>query len=139
MYAAQLLDEAKTRLSLKSDYALAKASGMSKQRIGAIRAGKEGIPLHFAYWLAITLERDPAHVVAVLEQEREKNAERVAFWTSFLSRAAVLTLTCCTLVLGLFALGGSAQAASGGNNRTGASSDNQRLRRIPLEFSMVMV
>lgn len=126
MKAVRILDEAKDRLLLKSDYALAKASGIPKQRIQAIRAGKEGIPLHLAYWLAITLERDPAALVAELEEEREKNPSRKAFWGSFLSRAVAPALCCCTMGLGSFGGSGSALAANGGLE---TSSHNLRLRR----------
>ena len=121
MKAAQLLDEAKTRLCLKSDYALAKASGMRREDLPSIRSGKRAIPLHLAYWLAITLERDPASVVAELEEEREKNETRKAFWRSFLSRAAVLTTAACTLVSLNFVTGGTARGSNGGDN---ARSDN---------------
>jgi len=121
MYAAQLLDEAKTRLCLKSDYALAKASGITPGQLAEMRYGKRAIPLHLAYWLAITLERDPAQVVAILEEEREKNPARRDFWKSFISHAAPLTLTVCMLAFALFGLGGTVQAASGGNR---TSADN---------------
>lgn len=114
MKAAQLLDEAKRRLLLKSDYALAKASGTTKQRINAIRSGREPVPLHMAFWLAITLERDPALIVAELEEERETNITRKAFWQSFLSRAAQLAAMSCTLAFVNFGGSGSAQANTGG-------------------------
>lgn len=115
MKAASLLDAAKDRLSLKSDYALAKAASTPKQRISRIRQGKEPVPLHLAYWLAITLQRDPAAVVAELEEEREKDADRKAFWRSFLSRAPLSVLAAlCTLALTSFGIGGNAQAANGG-------------------------
>lgn len=128
MKAAELLDAAKSRLGLSSDHALAKASGIKTGWLPAIRRGERAIPLHLAYWLAITLERDPAAVVAELEEEREKNETRRAFWRSFRLRATLQTLAAAvTLVLASFGTGGNAQAASGG---TSASSHNQRLRRI---------
>lgn len=114
MKAALLLDAAKERLSLKSDYALAKAAEVPKQRISNVRKGIERIPLHLAYWLAITLQLDPAQVVAELEADWEKNEKRAAFWRSFLSRAALLAGVACTLVLLSFAGSGNAQAANGG-------------------------
>lgn len=121
MKAAQLLDAAKERLSLKSDYALAKASGINRSWITGFRNGSRAVPLHLAYWLAITLERDPAALVAELEEEREKHEGRKAFWKSFLSRVAVQMLACYTLVFASFGTGGNAQAGIGGNK---PSSDN---------------
>lgn len=115
MKAASLLDAAKVRLSLKSDYALAKAARINRAWIPAIRRGERAVPLHLAYWLAITLQRDPAAVVAELEEEREKDADRKAFWRSFLLRAPLSVLTAlCTLVWMNFGIGGNAQAANGG-------------------------
>jgi transcriptional regulator with XRE-family HTH domain len=114
MKAAELLDLAKGRLSLKSDYALAKMSGIPKQRISQIRSGKEAMPLHLIYWLAVTLEKDPAELVAQQEIEREKNPERVKFWNSFLSRAALLLGLVVALPSMLSGSIGNAQAASGG-------------------------
>jgi anti-sigma-K factor RskA len=99
MRAADLLDQAKEALCLKSDYALAKASGIPRNDIPAIRTGKRAVPLHLAYWLAITLQLDPAQVVAELEEEREKNPTRAAFWRSFLLRAASRVVVACTLVV----------------------------------------
>lgn len=115
MKAASLLDAAKVRLSLKSDYALAKAASTKNNHIAEIRSGKRAVPLHLAYWLAITLQRDPAAVVAELEEEREKDADRKAFWRSFLLRAPLSVLAAlCTLAWMNFGIGGNAQAANGG-------------------------
>lgn len=123
MKAAELLDAAKQRLLLKSDYALAKAIDINKGWIPAIRRGERAVPLDVAYRLAITLERDPAQVIAELEAEREKNERRAAFWRSFLSRAAQLAGVACTLALLSFGGSGSTQAASGGPER---NSNNPR-------------
>lgn len=115
MKIEKYLDEAKRRLDIASDYALAKKMEVPKQYIQEMRKGKRGTPLSAAYWLAITLELDPAEVVAELEAEREKNPGRREFWKSFLShasKAAVLLL--CMLVWGFSAGVGSGQGATGG-------------------------
>ena len=127
MRVSILFDEAKDRLGLKSDYALAKAMEERRESIPAMRSGKRAVPIKLAFWLAITLERDPALIVAELEAEREKNAERLAFWRSFLSRAAVTTLAVCTLGLLPLGHGANAQATNGGPKFT---SDNQRFREM---------
>lgn len=75
------------------------------------------MPLDMAFRIAITLELDPAQVVADLEEQREKNAKRQGFWRSFTSRAhssAVAVL--CMLALIASATCGSVPGLSGGAN-----------------------
>jgi hypothetical protein len=127
MLPTEYLDAAKARLQLKSDYALAKLAKVRREDIPGIRSGKRAVPLDLAYWLAITLEKDPAEVIADLELQREKNPERVKFWNSFLSRAACWLGTAAVLLLTSSAPTGNAQAATGGNWTT---SHNLAFRRI---------
>ena len=62
----------------------------------------------------IALELDPAHVIADLEEQREKNEKRRDFWRSFLSRAPMLIAAlACTLVLSFSATYASAHEAGG--------------------------
>jgi len=118
MKPTEYLDAAKARLNLPSDYALAKALEMDRQSIPAIRKGERHLPLDVAFRIAITLEIDPAQVVADLEEQREKNAKRRGFWASFSSRAARLSaVLACTLALLLSATFGSVQAGTGGAGR----------------------
>jgi len=98
MQANDLLNAAKDRLKLVSDYQLAKRLNLPRQSMPGIREGTRPLPLDVAYKLAIILELDPAQVVAELEAERERNPQRAEFWRSFLSRAALLVVTvACTL------------------------------------------
>lgn len=76
------------------------------------------MPLHLIYWLAVTLEKDPAELVAQAEIAREKNPERVKFWSSFLSRAACWIGTAAVLLWMPFGPTDSARAASGGLDRS---------------------
>lgn len=121
MSPAEYLDAAKARLELKSDYSLAKKAGINKCWIPGIRKGNRAIPIQTAYWLAITLEKDPAEVVADLEMQREKNPERLKFWSGFLSRAALLLGLVVVLPSLLSGPTGNAHAANGG---TGATPHN---------------
>jgi len=115
MKAAEYLDAAKEKLNLQSDYSLAQIMKVPKQYVQEIRKGKRAVPLSAAYWLAITLELDPAEVVADLEAQREKNPIKQEFWRSFLSHAVKLTvLLACMLVLSFSAGLGSGQDATGG-------------------------
>lgn len=122
MKPAEYLDAAIKTLNLPSSYALAKKMHMPRGHVQEIRTGKRAVPLSAAYWLAITLELDPAEVVADLEAQREKNPVKQEFWRSFLSRAVRLAiLLACTLVLTFSAGLGSGQGATGGgfNRRRG--------------------
>ncbi len=123
MKPAEYLDAAKARLSIESDYALGKRLDCLPNHISEVRSGKRHMPLDMAFRIAITLEMDPAQVVADLEEQREKNPKRQGFWRSFTSRAhssAVAVL--CMLALIASATCGSVPGYFGG----GASL---RLRR----------
>lgn len=117
MKTNQYLDAAKEKLEITSDYEFAKRMEISKQDASAIRKGIKPIPPHLAYRIAITLELDPAAVIADLELQREKNPKRAEFWRSFLSRAVITAMMVCTLALNGFAGLGSDLAATGGRFR----------------------
>lgn len=118
MKPTEYIDAAKARLNMKSDYDLAKALECPTGHIAEVRSGKRNVPLDVAFRIAITLEMDPAQVVADLEEQREKNPKRKGFWRSFSSRAAHLSaVLACTLALLLSATFGSDQAGTGGAGR----------------------
>jgi anti-sigma-K factor RskA len=85
----------------------------------AIRNGSRPIPIDMAFKIAITLQLDPAEVVADIEEQREKNPKRRDFWRSFLSRAALVIATvACTLALNFSAISGAgAERLGGSKNR----------------------
>lgn len=90
MTPAEYLDAAKNALGITSDNALAHALSTTRQRVSDCRKGHRPISTEPAFRLAIALKLDPAHVVADLESQAEKNPERAAFWKSFCSRAGIL-------------------------------------------------
>lgn len=115
MTPSEYLDATKARIGVTSDYELAKRIEISDKVIPAIRRGERHLPLDVAYRIAITLELDPAEVVADLEGQREKNEKRAAFWRSFTLRArqaAVIAL--CTLALSYSGISGDAAKLLGG-------------------------
>ncbi|MDD2744271.1 MAG: hypothetical protein PHV02_18590 [Rhodocyclaceae bacterium] len=115
MKPADYLDQAKARLKIDSDYELAKRFAVRPNHIAEVRNGKRGTPLDVAFKLAITLEMDPATVVADLEGQREKNPTRRAFWDSFTSHArAAVVLVACMLALSYSAIFEGAAATHGG-------------------------
>lgn len=88
MKPSAYLDAVKAQLNLTSDYQLAKALEIPRQSVPGIRSGERAFALDTLYRIAITLQLDPAEVIADLAEQREKNPERREFWRSFLSRAA---------------------------------------------------
>lgn len=115
------LDAAKKKLNLPSDYALAKKLEIPNGQLPGMRSGKRAIPDCMAFKLAITLEMDPAQVIADLNEQKEKDPARKAFWQSFLSHARKNVLIACMLALSFSAGLGSGQGATGGafNRRRG--------------------
>lgn len=115
MKPSAYLDAVKAQLNIASDYELAKRLETGNGPIAEIRKERRAIPLDMAFKIAITLNLDPAQVVADLAEQREKNEKRREFWRSFLSRAAYgVAAIGCTLALILSATFGSAAAVHGG-------------------------
>jgi anti-sigma-K factor RskA len=118
MKPSAYLDAVKAQLEIESDYALAKRMEVTRGQILAMRNGSRPIPLAVAFKVAITLQLDPAEVIADLEEQREKNPKRRDFWRSFLSRAALVIVTvACTLALSFSAISEGGAARLGGNKR----------------------
>jgi anti-sigma-K factor RskA len=69
-----------------------------------------------AYLLAITLELDPAEVVADLEEQREKNPKRKEFWRSFLLRVRTLAVFAVVTLALIFTAGAENEPAQAGGS-----------------------
>lgn len=109
-------DAVKAELNIQSDYELAKRLEFSNKTLPDMRKGERAVPLDVAFRIAITLQLDPAEVVADLAEQREKNETRRAFWRGFLSRAAtVLIALACTLVWSFSAISEAGAVRLGGS------------------------
>lgn len=118
MKPSAYLDAVKAQLNIESDYQLEKRLEVGKGHVNEMRSGKRGIPLNIAFKIAITLQLDPAQVIADLEEQREKNEARRAFWRGFLSRAPMLlAVLVCTLVWSFSAISGNVAVGPFGRNR----------------------
>ena len=118
MKPSAYLDAVKAQLNITSDYELGKRMGLPWKSIPAIRKETRAVPLDIAYKIAITLQLDPAQVVADLAEQREKNEQRREFWRGFLSRANTwVAVLVCTLALSFSAISGSAARPHFGSNR----------------------
>ena len=110
----EYLDEAKKAMGVESDYELAKRLEMSNKHLPAIRRGERAMAIDVIFKIAITLNLDPAGVIADLESQKEKNEKRLSFWRGFLSRAAIVGAIVCTLALSFSGMQGSGHATHGG-------------------------
>jgi len=82
----EYLDATKKAMGVTADNELANRFEIHRARICAYRAGKEWPDNYIITKMAITLNLDPAKVLADLESQREKNPKRAEFWKSFLSQ-----------------------------------------------------
>lgn len=115
MKPSEYFEAAKTAMNIQSDYELAKRLGVGNGPLAQMKKEARNVPLDIAYKLAITLNLDPAEVVADLESQREKNPTRQAFWRSFIKHArTAAAMVLCMLALNFGASYGNAQAAHGG-------------------------
>lgn len=114
MTPIQYLAACKTKLGHCTTYALAKKWEMDKSYLRQMLNGQRPINAHVAFLIAITLERDPALVLAEIEAQQQ-TGKAGEFWKSFLLRArATAAVILCTLAWGLSAGTGNEPGAAGG-------------------------
>lgn len=80
------LDAAKLRLDLPSDYALAKAFGVSRQAISLWRSGRQPLPDEMCLRVAEVVDADPFEVIASVRIERTNESEKRAVWMRALEK-----------------------------------------------------
>ncbi len=78
MNTAEYLAAVKARLNVTSDYAVAKALGVSRQAASDWRTGRAEPGVLTCYRIAQILDADPALIVADLERERAERAGKAA-------------------------------------------------------------
>ena len=113
----EYLDAAKQTLGITSDYEMAKRMDIPRSYMPTIRSGERHVPIEVMFKLAITLNLDPARVVADLESRRKANKKSGEFWKGFLSRATMAAVLVCTLAWNFSAIPGEGAARLGGRNR----------------------
>lgn len=95
----ELLDRAKTRANLPSDYALAKALGIHTGTITNWRKGKQHPSNEEAVQLAALAGLPEMTVIAEIEMQTAKTEKKREFWKSYIESRGL------TATLGLVALG----------------------------------
>lgn len=114
MTPIEYLDAAKKTIGITSDYELAKRLEVSRQAMSDYRNGKRSPDAYVVFKLAITLNLDPAMVLADLESQKETNEKKRGFWSSFMQRAAIVAVLVCTLALNFSGIAGNERARLGG-------------------------
>lgn len=82
------LDEAKKKLGAGSDYELDKMTGLGQSNIHRYRNGKSVMDDYSCAKIAEILELSPLEVIAAANAEREKDAQKRAFWEALREKAA---------------------------------------------------
>lgn len=80
MYVEQILNKAKEKLELSSDYALANFLGVNKNRIGHYRTGYSKPDEEMCFKLAEILEEEPQAIIAAVRLDAEKEPSKIEFW-----------------------------------------------------------
>jgi len=74
------LDSIKKKYDIKSDYALAKFLGISKQRVTTYRQGRSSFNTEFCIIVAKFLGLEPLEVISAMHATREKDSLARSFW-----------------------------------------------------------
>lgn len=111
----EYLDRVKEKLAISSNYAVAKALEIERQRVNDYYRG-ERVPDSYACTkIAVLLGEDPALVIAEIQAESETNAKKRSFWRDFVSRVGKLAVV---IVASIFMLSYAheSMAANGGKS-----------------------
>lgn len=95
----ELMDKAKTRANLQSDYALAKVIGIDRSVVSQWRKGKKHPSTDEAVKLATLAGLEEMPVIAAIEYEAATTEKKREFWKSYINAKGL------TATLGLIALG----------------------------------
>ena len=86
MDTVQYVDAVRSRLPVTSDYAVAKALGVSKQAVSRYMKGVSHFDDYVAIRVAKMLEIDPLQVIADVNHQRAENPEVKAVWAALMEK-----------------------------------------------------
>lgn len=98
----ELIENAKHKANLNSDYALAKAMGIDRAVVSQWRAGKRHPSNEEAVQLATLAGIDEMRVIAEIELRTAKNEKKRAFWQHYIERrglAACISMTALAVAI----------------------------------------
>lgn len=93
MDISKVLDLAKEKLGISSDYALAQKTGIRKEYISMYRDGKRTPDAYACAKLADAIGVDPLALLAQVEAATEKNEARRNYWRALCERVGVAVLS----------------------------------------------
>lgn len=110
----QLIEQIRTKLDGATDYKIAQALDLPRQRVSDYIHGRRDADAYTCARIAEILERDPMHVIAQVEAEAARSEKKRDYWRSLFSslkrRAHVLALCATGLFLGHGPTVGNAEA-----------------------------
>ena len=124
MEISELLDQAKTRANLPSDYALAKAIGTSTGVVSNWRKGKQHPSNTEAVQLATLAGLPEMQVIAEIELRTANSEKKKEFWKHYIESRGVAACLSMTVLAGAIALAPNP-----------ASADVLQLRNYDADFS----
>lgn len=86
MDTIEYVDAVKSRLHITSDYAVAKALGVTKQAVSRYMKGTGYFDDYVAIRVAKLLEIEPLQVIADVNLQRAQNAEVRAVWAGLMEK-----------------------------------------------------
>ncbi len=89
MKTTEYLDAVKAKLALPSDYAIAKALGVSQQTVTQYRNGRTAMGIEVSIRVGEVLGIDSHKVYADGQVERAKNDDQSAFWKGISEKFSV--------------------------------------------------
>lgn len=89
MNTQSFMKQAKIRLGIQSDYALAQHLGLTRSAVSKLQLGKTSMGDETALKVADILEMPRAVVLAHAHAEREKNPDVAAVWASMVEKFSV--------------------------------------------------
>jgi transcriptional regulator with XRE-family HTH domain len=89
MQQVELLERARTKLMVKSDYALAKALGIPNNRMSDYLKGKRVLDEYACFKIAEVLEDSPSKVLARILAETSKNEDKRLYFQRFFTIAGL--------------------------------------------------
>lgn len=93
MNTIHFLNEVKKKYLLPSDYALAKALGITRGAVSNFQGGDHFLGVETAIKVALLLDLPTAHVVASCQAEKEKNPEIKEMWLEISRRFSPENMT----------------------------------------------
>jgi transcriptional regulator with XRE-family HTH domain len=94
----ELLDAAKKRQAIKSDYALAQALGVGRQHVSNWRTGTNRPKPVFVLQLAVMAGLDPVKTLAAIEEEDENDPTRKEWLRNFRNAACWVGMAIATFL-----------------------------------------